>query len=334
MQKEILRGGFSVFVLIVLCFVLGLAGWANALEEKTKFPGRTITFIVPTSPGGGFDTNVRILAPFLRKYLPDQPNVIVKNVPGGSWRLGIMEMYKSKPDGNTVCIFNIPGNVVDQVTGLAEYDLTKVAWIGNITGTFMVTALSPKSKVRTLEDLRKAPNLKTGVVGLSSTTALATLIAAEEMGFKVKPINYDGSTEALLSAIRGDTDLVTFNFPSIKRFIIDSKDLIPFVVYSKERLKELPDTPTIGEMGYEKLLEVGGLENMVGAPPGTPGDFMKVWRDAFDKALVDPEFQKMIRNQLKHEPTPLNGDQTAQKVNAYIKTYAKYKNFIMQYTTK
>lgn len=334
MQKEILRGGFSVFVLIVLCFVLGFAGWANALEEKTKFPGKTITFIVPTSPGGGFDTNVRILAPFLRKYLPGQPNVIIKNVPGAAWRLGVMEMYKSKPDGNTVCIFNIPGNVVDQITGLAEYDVTKVAWIGNITGTFMVTALSPKSNYRTLEDLRKAPNLKTGVVGLTSTASLATLIAAQEMGFKVKPINFDGSTEALLSAIRGDTNLVTFNFPSIKRFLVDSKELIPFVVYAKERLKELLDTPTIAELGYGNLLEVVGLDNMVGAPPGTPADVIKVWRDAFDKAMVDPEFQKMLTNQLKHLPTPLNGDQTAKRVKDYFKTYGKYKDLIMQYTTK
>lgn len=333
MQREILRRGF-VFAVVILCFVLGLAGWANAVEEKAKFPAKTITFIVPTSPGGGFDANARLLAPFLRKYLPDQPNVIVKNVPGAAWRLGIMEMYKSKPDGNTVCIFNIPGNVVDQVTGLAQYDLTKVAWIGNITSTFMVTALSPKTKVRTLEDLRKATNLKTGVVGLSSTASLATLIAAEEMGFKVKPINYDGSTEALLSAIRGDTDLVTFNFPSIKKFIVDSKDLIPFVVYSRARIKELPDTPTIIEMGYEKLLEVVGLDNMIGAPPGTPADVVKIWHDAFDKAIADPEFQKMIRNQLKHDPAPLNGDQTAQKVNSYFKTYAKYKELIMQYTTK
>ena len=245
-----------------------------------------------------------------------------------------MEMYKSKPDGSTVCIFNIPGNVVDQISGLAQYDLAKVAWIGNITGTFMVTALSPKTKVRTLEDLRKATNLKTGVVGLSSTSSLATLIAAEEMGFKVKPINFDGSTEALLSAIRGDTDLVTFNFPSIKKFIVDSKDLIPFVVYSRVRIKEMPDTPTIIEMGYEKLLEVVGLDNMVGAPPGTPLEVVRIWQAAFDKAIADPEFQKMIRNQLKHDPTSLNGDQTAQKVNGYFKTYAKYKELIMQYTTK
>ncbi len=331
MKTDVRKG-----VLVLLTIFVGMAVVATITADaaKIKFTGKTITFIVPTSPGGGFDTNARLLAPFLKKYLPDQPNVVVKNVPGAAWRLGIMEMYKSKPDGSVVCIFNIPGNVVDQVSGLAQYDLTKVAWIGNITGTFMVTALSPKTKVRTLEDLRKATNLKTGVVGLSSTASLATLIAGEEMGFKVKPINFDGSTEALLSAIRGDTDLVTFNFPSIKKFIVDSKDLIPFVVYSKARIKELPDTPTIVEMGYERLLDVVGLDNMVGAAPGTPPEIAKLWQAAFDKAIADPEFQKMIKNQLKHDPTPLNGVQTLQKVTGYFKTYAKYKDLIMQYTTK
>jgi tripartite-type tricarboxylate transporter receptor subunit TctC len=322
-------------LLILLSILIGLTWTVMATSAaEMKFAAKTINFVVPTSPGGGFDTNARLIAPFLKKYLPDQPNVIIKNVPGAAWRLGIMEMYKSKPDGGTVCIFNIPGNVVDQVSGLAQYDLTKIAWVGNITGTFMVTALSPKTKVRTLDDLRKASNLKTGVVGLSSTASLATLIAAEEMGFKVRPINYDGSTEALLSAIRGDTDLVTFNFPSIKKFIIDSKELIPFVVYSKNRIKEMPDTPTAVEMGYEKLLDVVGLDNMIGAPPGTPPEILKVWQTAFNRAIADPEFQKMIKNQLKHDPTPLNGDQTAQKVNGYFQTYGKYKDLIMQYTTK
>jgi tripartite-type tricarboxylate transporter receptor subunit TctC len=245
-----------------------------------------------------------------------------------------MQMYKSKPDGNTVCILNIPGNVIAQVSGLTEYDLSKISWIGNITGTFMVTALSPKSKLRTMDDLRKAPNLKMGVVGVTSTGSLGTLIAAQEMGFKVKPINYDGSTEALLSAIRGDTDMVTYNFPAIKRFIVDSKELIPFMVYSKERFKELRDTPTVVELGYGSLLEVVVLDYMIGAPPGTPGDVMKVWRGAFDKAMVDPEFQKMIGNQLRYEPTPQNGEQTAHQVNAYLKSYAKYKDLILQYTTK
>ena len=61
---------------------------------------------------------------------------------------------------------------------------------------------------------------------------------------------------------------------------------------------------------------------------------MKVWRGAFDKAMVDPEFQKMIGNQLRYEPTPQNGEQTGHQVNAYLKSYAKYKDLILQYTTK
>jgi tripartite-type tricarboxylate transporter receptor subunit TctC len=65
---------------------------------------------------------------------------------------------------------------------------------------------------------------------------------------------------------------------------------------------------------------------MLGLPPRTPGDVIKVWRVAFDKAMVDHELQKMLTNQLKHNPTPLNGDQTAKKVNDYFKTYGKYRD--------
>lgn len=319
-------------VLVIFCLVVGLVGLTH--DAEAKFPGKTITFIVPTSPGGGFDTNARIIAPFLRKYLPGKPNLIVRNLPGASFQIGTMQMLKSRPDGNTVCIFNIPGAVVGQVAGQLQYDLTKVSWIGTITSTFNVMAVSPKSQIRTLGDLRKYPNLKSGVVGLGSSASLNTMISAHEMGFDIKFVNYDGSTEALLSAIRNDTQVVTYNFPSIKRFIVDSKELFPFVVFAKKRLKDLPDTPTIGELGYEKLLDVVALDNMLGAHPDTPKNIMNVWRTAFDKAVVDPEFQAMMRKQLRHEPAPLNGEQTKDKINVYFETYGKYKELIMPYLAK
>jgi tripartite-type tricarboxylate transporter receptor subunit TctC len=322
-----IRGALAIF-----CLAAALAGLTNNAEAQ--FPGKTITFIVPTSPGGGFDTNARIIAPFLGKYLPGKPNVVVRNLPGASFQIGIMQMHKSKPDGNTICIFNIPGDVVGHVAGLLQYDITKVSWIGTITSTFNVMALSPKSQIRTLDDLRKYPNLKSGVVGLGSSASLNTLISAHEMGFNVKFVNYDGSTEALLSAIRNDTQVVTYNYPSIKRFIVDSKELFPFVVFAKERLKDLPDTPTIGELGYEKLLDVVALDNMLGAHPDTPKNIMNVWRTAFDKAVVDPEFQAMLKKQLRHEPAPLNGDQTKNRINRYLVTYGNYKKLIMPYLVK
>lgn len=209
------------------------------------FPTKDITFIIPVSPGGGFDTNARILAPYLKKYLPGNPNVVPQNVPGGEWRLGIMQMLKSPPDGSTISIFNIPGNVLGQVTNTAEYDLNKVPWIGRITDTIYVMALSPKSKYKTLDDLKKATEVKSAVVDLTSSSAPAVMFAAQEMQFKVKMINYDGSTEAILSAVRGDVDMVIYPFPSLQKFVVGSTDLTPFVVFSKDRIKELPNTPTI-----------------------------------------------------------------------------------------
>lgn len=221
-----------------------------------------------------------------------------------------------------------------QIVGLAEYDLTKAAWIGRITDSVYVIALAPKSKLRNLEDLRKAPQIKVGVVGLTSTANLGMIISAQEMGFKVKLIRHDGSQESILSTIRGDTDLVIHAFPTLRKFIVDSKDLVPFVVYYKERLKELPDIPTIGELGYGNLLDVVTVDYMVGTTPGTPNDIVKVWRDAFDKAGSDPEFQRMMKDYLKLPINPLNGQQTEQKVKDYIKTYSKYKDLILQYSPK
>ncbi len=307
---------------------------AKPAATVPAFPTKDVTFIIPVSPGGGFDTNARILAPYLKKYLPNQPNVVPKNVPGGEWRLGIMEMYKAAPDGHTISIFNMPGNVMGQVTNNAEYDLNKVAWIGRITDTIYVTALSPKSKYRTLDDLRKGPAPKVGVVGLTSGSAVAEILTAAAMNYEIKLINYDGSTDSILSAIRGDVDMVIYPFPTLQKFVVNSTDLIPFVVYSKERLKELPDTPTIGEMGNPDLLSVVALDYMVGATPGTPEPIMKIWRDAFDKAVKDPEFLKLMNEQLKRAPVSLNAEQTTALVKDQLTLYAKYKDLIEKYMPK
>lgn len=298
------------------------------------FPTKDVTFIVPVSPGGGFDTYARMLAPYLKKYLPGQPNVIVKNVPGGEWRVGIMEMYKATPDGHTISIFNMPGNLMGPITGRAEYDLTKIAWIGRITDTVYVVTASPKSGIKTLDDMKKKGEIKAGVVGLTSGSAIATILAGSEMGFKSKLINFDGSTEALLAAVRGDVDIAVFPFPSVQKYTVGSTDLTPVMVFTKDRLKELPNTPTAAELGFEKLLAVVSLDYMVGATPGTPDAIVKIWRETFDKANQDPEFADALTKQIKMKPGMLTGEQTAKRVLETIDVYSKYKDLLMEFVPK
>jgi len=283
------------------------------------------------TPGGGFDTATRMLVPYLEKYLPGKSNVIVKNIPGGSWSIGITKMYRSKPDGHTVCIFNMPGNAVNQVLGTAKFDLNKVKWIGNISQVVYVGAVSRKTKYQDLKAMQGAPEITSGVVGLASTAGLGTVIAAERMGFNIKPIPGDGSVQAILGAIRGDFDYVQYPFSTLKRSIVDSQDLKPVWVFAKKRLPLLPDVPTIEEMGYGDLLDIVSMYRPVGGPPGLPSDIHKVWEDAFMKATSDPEFQKKMVK-ANRNPLPMTAAETTEMIRRGIGEVEKYKDLLKKYT--
>jgi tripartite-type tricarboxylate transporter receptor subunit TctC len=150
------------------------------------------------------------------------------------------------------------------------------------------------------------------------------------MGVKMKPIPHDGSTEAILSAIRGDVDWVQYPFSTLKKSIIDSHDLVPVWIYAKERLELLPDVPTVEELGYGDLLDIVTMYRPVGAPPGLPKDVAKIWNDAFWKATNDPEFQqKMVK--ANRNPRPMTPEDTTAMVSRAVVEVAKYKELVLKY---
>lgn len=322
---------FSLF--FVTACGSGGAGKPGQDAKKAVFPSKDITFVVPYSPGGGFDTNARLLAPFLQKNLPNKVNVVVKNVPGGECRIGINEIYKAAPDGHTMGIFNLPGNVTGQILGKVEYDLNRITWIGRMTDTVYLACMSPKSRLKGLDDLRAAGAVKVGIVGFASSASLSTVISAQEMGFRINPINHDGSQEAVMSAIRGDVDMVVYPYSSMRKFVVDSKDLKPMWIYSEKRAPDLPDVPTVVEMGYPQLLEVVRSDIMIGATPGLPEDAARILREAFQKAMADPDLKKML-NDAKQPANPTDDKQAMDIVSKTFQGYAKYKDLIQQYTSK
>ena len=317
-----------VFMILLLALAMVVIIPTNA-EAKKGFPSKTISYIIPVPPGGGYDTFSRMVVPYLRKYLPGNPNIIIKNIPGGEWNIGITKMYRSKPDGHTICILNMPANAVSQVLGTGKFDLRKIKWLGNIGEVTYVTALSTKWKNKTLEDLKKAREIIAGTVGLSSTAALGTMIAAQAMGIKMKFIPHDGSPQAILAAIRGDVDWVQYPFSTLKKSIVDSQDLIPFMVYSTKRLKLLPDVPTVAELGFGELVDVVTMYRPVGGPPGLPDNITKLWQDAFWKATNDPEFQKK-QIAANGSPLPMTDKELYEMVENSIKLVTEYKEIIQK----
>ncbi len=78
------------------------------------FPNKNIQFVIPYAPGGGFDVYVRFVGPVVEKYLPNKANIVPINVAAGGGSRGVAQLYRSRPDGYTVGILNIPGMFILQ----------------------------------------------------------------------------------------------------------------------------------------------------------------------------------------------------------------------------
>ena len=94
------------------------------------FKGKTVTYIVATAPGGGYDTYGRLVAEYMQRNLPGS-TFIVKNMPGAGHIIGTNAIYASKPDGLTIGTFNT-GLIYNQIINetAVKFDLTKMSWIG------------------------------------------------------------------------------------------------------------------------------------------------------------------------------------------------------------
>src|SRR6185436_363731 len=108
-----------------------LAASSAAAQNGAEFyKGKTVTYIVSTAPGGGFDLYGRLVSDYMQKYLPGS-TFVVKNVPGAGHLIGANTIYASRADGLTIGTFTT-GLLYNQIVKLdgVQFDLEKMSWIG------------------------------------------------------------------------------------------------------------------------------------------------------------------------------------------------------------
>ena len=127
--------------------------WA---ADADFFKGKTVTYIVATGPGGGYDTYSRLIARYLQKYLPGS-RVLVRNVPGAGHIVGANTIYAAKPDGLTIGMFNT-GLIYDQMIKRpgVMFDLGKFSWIGKAADDTRALMVSKTSGFKNIDDILKA----------------------------------------------------------------------------------------------------------------------------------------------------------------------------------
>jgi putative tricarboxylic transport membrane protein len=298
----------------------GLIGPAQA-----AFPEKDITFVIPFSPGGGFDTYVRLIAPFVEKHLPNKVHVIVKNVPGAGGRKGLTDVYRDKPDGYSIVIVNVPGAMVPPLVGKkVQYDLEKITWLARLSFDSYLLVVPGKSPIKTFAEFKtfaaKNP-VKVPSTGAGSTAHAMTKVFFNVLGIKDQMVTgYKGTKEMTLAVIRGDTPAGILPSESSQKYI-QAGDIRPLM--TTEDPSDYPGVPTAKSLG---LNDLDGLfiHRLVAAPPGLPDDVRKVLVKAFMDAMADPEL-KAAAKKVNRPFAPLDGDQAEAAVKKQLALYLRFK---------
>jgi tripartite-type tricarboxylate transporter receptor subunit TctC len=319
------------FVLLTLMLLHAPAVLAQTAEEFYR--GKTISFVVSSSTGGGYDTLSRAIARYLPRYLPGTPPVVIKNMPGAGGIVATNHLFTAAAKDGTV-IGGVQNNTPFEPllgTPQAVYDPTKFNWLGspNVeTGILLVWNTTP---VNSIDDVKKR-EITVGSSGNNSTPSFYTRVINDTLGTKIRAIvGYPGQSEAFLAMERGEID----GYPSVfytslmttKPTWLHDKKVKPLLQYGPAREPELGDVPFILDLVANNddrlLLEAAFAPLALGRPfllpPSVPADRVAFMRRAFNAAIADPDFVKEAREMGLGVNAPRSGEEIQQVVD---KTYA------------
>jgi tripartite-type tricarboxylate transporter receptor subunit TctC len=279
------------------------------------YPEKNITWLVPYSPGGGFDLHSRAIVPGLKRALG--ANILIRNVPGAGGNIGWNLLWKAKPDGYTLAIVNIPGAIVSELYGhpKPQYKLKELTWIGQISAEPYMFAAGADTPFHSLADLRKAKEVLVTGTGVGGTAWVADSLTAGVMGFNERFIlGYPSAPAATLAITRGEGQArsVGMDSPGQMAFVKDGS-MRPLWVYLEKRSPDYPNVPTVGELGFPKL-RVLAAHRVVAGPPGMPADVTAKLRKAFLAATKDPQVIKSFQR-MDAEMDPIVGKKWDEDLN-------------------
>jgi len=270
----------------------------NIAIASDDWPNRKpIRLISVFPPGGSVDAVARVLAPALQTQL--KQSVVVENVGGASGVIGTSALVRSDPDGYTFAVVFDTHGVNQSLKDKMPYDTLKD--IANVTliGTSpMVLAASNKSGITSFkqltDDSKKATPYNYGTIGTGSLGHLAMASLAKKSKFEWTHIPYRGGGPLMADALAGHVQLAVGSIFLMKQHI-DSGRVIPLVVTSPKRSKDLPNVPTISESGFPGF-DAPAWWGVI-APVKTPPEIITKMNQAIIAVLNQPDIAKKLDDQ-------------------------------------
>lgn len=314
-RRSIMSGGTA--------FVAASLGVRGAFAQQ--YPNKPVKIVIANPPGGDDDTLTRFIAQAITGEL-GQP-VIVENRGGGATTVGGMAVAQAAPDGYTLLCVHMASIIQTVLRDKLSYNLKSFTPVTSIGGYPMALVVSPKSQIKTFDDLKAAvaKNDATtfATAGAGTLAHLTSIRFLKAVNGKGTHVAYKNNPEGLQALAGGFTE---FMFPSAREAANLRKDGLVNVlaVTSKERTNNLPDVPTMTELGYPQV--DSRLWYSYVAPAGTPPEIVERLASLIQKAVQSPAFTERFQP-LAFQPDLMKGAPLTQYLDAQA---ARFREIIVE----
>jgi len=316
--------GKALFALLALWSGLAaaaVAAPASAQPAESFYKGKQITMLIGTAAGGGYDTYARTLARHMPKYIPGNPVIVPKNMPGADGAVEVSTLYNSAPhDGLTLAA--LPNGIaMDPLFGkfVGRFDALKLGWLGSIGKLMNICVTWNTSPVKTIAQAQQQQVI-VSASGATSNSVMMPRITNALLGTKFKVVTGYTDPDVTLAMERGEVEGVCgLAYTTLKAtrpaWFRDHKINVLLQI-GMNKFPDLPNVPSaidlVSKSEDKKTLQLILIRQEMGRPfalpPGVPADRVQMLRRAFDATLKDPAFLADAKR-LQMEIDPLTGEE-------------------------
>ena len=255
--------------------------------------GNEVTVLQGFKPGGGSDALAQLVQPYLTKELG--ANFVNQYLPGATGAIAWTKLAKqTTADGRTISITNTPMLMTNYLMNpTIKYSIDEMTPLANVVTDPGVIVVGKDSKYKTIKEFFDAVRANPGRItagnsGVGGDDYFSTIMIERASGMKFQKVPFEGDGPSWAAALAGKID-ASFNNVGITYPQIKAGNLRALAVFTDKRLPDLPDVPTLKELGINV---VAGSSRGYSAPKGMPEKAQREFIAAMERVFKNPDFQK------------------------------------------
>ena len=284
-----------------LPLVLALLLPSLALAQEDFFAGKSMTMLCPSGAGAGYDFYARILAKHLPRFIPGNPQMVVRNMPGGGGVTMSNHLYNLAPkDGTTIAVMDQTVLLNEFLQEGINYKTANFTWIGRLAPALGLVMLYHTAPIHSLAEM-KDQEIIFASSGKGSQTYMIPTLMRTLLGYKTRVVmGYEGAAQIYLAMERGEVQART---GTIEALLAGHPDWVEtgkiriLAELSLEPQPSLPGLPMLTQLArnpddravLDFIASFTALGFPYAAPPGIPPERALILRRAFDRAVASPE---------------------------------------------